>query len=84
MTSAADPPPPAEPRRPAPSANRFRSFAKYSGLAFQMLAVIGAFAWAGVWLDRHFHTKNPWWTVGLMLLGVLGAMAQIIRSLTRE
>lgn len=80
----ADDTPPPSPAKPAAAATRFRSFAKYSGLAFQMLAIIGAFAWAGVWLDRHFQTQNPWWTVGLMLFGVLGAMAQIIRSLTKE
>lgn len=68
----------------APRSNdRLRSFAKYSSIAFQMLATIGLSAWAGVWLDGHFHTKNPWWTIGLMLSGVLVALYQVIRSLTK-
>ena len=76
-------PPPAPPpgsHEPA----RLRAFAKYSGIAFQMLATIGGCAWLGVWLDGHFATKNPWFTIGLMLFGVLAALYQVIRSLTRE
>lgn len=48
-----------------------------------MLATIGLSAWAGTWLDRHFQTKNPWWTIGLMLFGVLAALYQVIRGLTK-
>ena len=66
-----------------PSTDRLRSFAKYSGIAFQMLATIGLSAWAGIWLDNHFHTKNPWYTIGLMLSGVLLALYQVIRGLTK-
>jgi ATP synthase protein I len=64
--------------------DRMRSFAQYSGLGFQMLATIGLCAWAGVKLDAHFQNKNPWYTIGLMLLGVLGAMYQVICSITRK
>ena len=42
-------------------------------MAFQMLAIIGLSAWLGTWLDGHFHTKNPWFTIGLMLLGLFAA-----------
>ena len=75
------PTPPAP--RPA-SSNRLRAFAKYSGLAFQMLAIIGGSTWLGTWLDARYHSHNPWFTIGLMLLGVLVALFQVIRSLTRE
>lgn len=65
------------------AAGRARTVAKYSGIAFQMLATIGLSAWAGVWLDGHFRTKTPWFTIGLMLAGVLVALYQVIRSLTK-
>jgi ATP synthase protein I len=68
---------------PPPLTDRLRSFAKYSGIAFQMLATIGLSAWAGISLDRHFQTKNPWWTIGFMLSGVLLALYQVIRGLAR-
>ena len=76
------PTPPAPP--PGGSNNRLRAFAKYSGLAFQMLAIIGGSTWLGTWLDARYHSRNPWFTIGLMLLGVLVALFQVIRSLTRE
>ncbi len=67
----------------ASGADRARAVAKYSGMAIQMLATIGLSAWAGVRLDAHFQTKTPWYTIGLMLAGVLVALYQVIRSLTK-
>jgi F0F1-type ATP synthase assembly protein I len=64
--------------------SRFRTFAKYSGIAFQMLAIIGLSTWLGTWLDAHYQSKNPWFTIALMLLGLLVATYQVIRSLTKE
>jgi len=69
---------------PTPGSDRLRAFAKYSGIAFQMLAIIGLSAWLGVWLDKHFATQTPWFTIGLMLFGVLAALYQVIRSLTKD
>ena len=72
------------PDSPPPGSDRLRAVAKYSGLAFQMLAIIGFSTWLGTWLDRHFQLKNPWCTISLMLLGVLVALVQVIRGLTKE
>lgn len=69
---------------PPNGSDRYRAIAKYSGLAFQMLAIIGGSTWLGTWLDGRFHTRNPWFTIGLMLLGVLVALLQVIRGLTKE
>ncbi|GAB3296971.1 AtpZ/AtpI family protein [Hymenobacter humi] len=74
------PPPVPEPN----GSTRFRTFAKYSGIAFQMLAIIGLNTWLGTWLDDHYQTANPWFTIALMLLGLLLALYQVIRSLTKE
>jgi ATP synthase protein I len=49
-----------------------------------MLAIIGGSAWLGTLLDGRFQSKNPWFTIGLLLLGVLVAVFQVIRGLTRE
>ena len=75
---------PSPPEPPPAGSGRFRAFAKYSGIAFQMLAIIGLSTWLGTWLDGHFHSKNPWFTITLMLLGLLLALYQVIRSLTKE
>ena len=82
ISMATNPLPPSDADGPD-SPDRLRAFAKYSGIAFQMLATIGLSAWAGTWLDRHFATKNPWYTIGLMLFGVLVALYQVIRGLTK-
>ena len=64
------------------SASGRSALAKYSGIAVQMVAIIGLSAWAGIWLDKHFQTHTPWYTIGLMVAGVVLALYQVIRSLT--
>jgi len=49
-----------------------------------MLAIIGLSTWAGVWLDGHFQTKTPWYTIGLTLTGIFGALYQVIRSASSD
>ena len=64
------------------SARNSSAIGKYSGIAVQMIAIIGLSTWAGVWLDGHFHTQTPWYTIGLTLTGIFGALYQVIRSAT--
>ncbi|RYU78910.1 AtpZ/AtpI family protein [Hymenobacter persicinus] len=64
--------------------DRLRSFAKYSGLGFQMLAIIGLCTYGGLKLDEHYHTRNPWFTIGLMVFGLVAATYQIIRAVSRN
>ena len=72
-----------EPSKPETPADQASNVAKYSGIAFNMLAIIGLSAWAGTWLDAHFQNKTPYYTVGLMVLGLFIALYQVIRSLTK-
>ena len=73
----------ADPSKPDTPADQASSLAKYSGIAFTMLAIIGLSTWAGIWLDGHFHTTTPWFTLVLMLLGLFVALYSVIRSLTK-
>lgn len=66
------------------SASSGSALAKYSGIAVQMAAIIGLSTWAGVWLDGHFHSKTPWYTIGLTLTGIFLALYQVIRSVTSD
>ena len=72
------------PKRPDNSSDRLRAVARYSGIGAQMLATIGLSTWAGYWLDGHFQTKTPWFTLSLMLLGLFAALYNVIRSVTRD
>ena len=74
---------PNSPDSPPAGPKRRQAIMKYSGLAFQMLGIIGGSAWLGTWLDGRLGTQ-PWLTIGLLLLGVFLAVFQVIRSLTKE
>jgi ATP synthase protein I len=48
-----------------------------------MIGTIGLAAWAGIKLDEHFHIESHMFTVGLMLLGVIGSMYLVIKGLMK-
>ncbi|UOR04433.1 AtpZ/AtpI family protein [Hymenobacter aerilatus] len=75
---------PTPPEPDSDSDSRLRALAKYSGLGFQMLGIIGVFTFIGIKLDDYLNTKKPWWTVAFVLVGVISAMYQVIRSVTQD
>lgn len=56
------------------------SYAKFSGVAFQMIAVIGVFAFAGYKIDEAGNHKVKWATAALSLIGVFISLYIVIRS----
>ncbi|MDN5288235.1 MAG: AtpZ/AtpI family protein [Mucilaginibacter sp.] len=56
------------------------SIAKFGGIAFQMIAVIGLFAFAGYKIDEAAGHRVKWVTAALSLIGVFIALYIIIRS----
>lgn len=61
--------------------NEANSIAKYGGIAFQMVAVIGLFAYAGYRIDKATGHSVQWVTAILSLFGVCIAMYIIFKSL---
>jgi ATP synthase protein I len=59
----------------------FSSYAHYSGIAFQMIAIIGIVTFVGSLLDDYYETSKPYLTAGLSLLSVLIAIFVVIRQL---
>lgn len=57
------------------------SYAQYGGMAFQMIAIIGIFAFAGYKIDHSRSAKTPIFTAVLSLLGVCISLYIIIRSI---
>jgi F0F1-type ATP synthase assembly protein I len=57
-----------------------RDFARYSGLAFQMLGIILVTAWGGVKLDKLTGWHTPVFTIVLSLLGVFAAIYIAIKD----
>ncbi len=54
-------------------------FIRYSGLAFEMIAIMGIGVLAGVKIDQWLDLDFPAFTLGLMILSVVGAVYHAIR-----
>lgn len=55
-------------------------FARFSTVGIQMGVIIALFTWLGTYLDEKYHTKTPWWTIGLSLFGVIAGLVLVIRE----
>ena len=76
-------------KKPSESSNQqkqsqLNSYLKYSGLAFQMMAVIGLAVWAGMKLDAWLEMKFPVFLVTLTLAGVAATLVITIKGLPKE
>ena len=59
------------------------AYAKYSGLGFQMIAVIGVFTFAGYKIDQAAQHQVKWVTAILSLVGVFISLYIVIVSLKK-
>jgi len=57
------------------------SYARYSGLAFQMLAIIGIGTFGGVKLDQWLKLGFPVFTIILALASVFAAIYSAVKGL---
>ncbi|MFD0765504.1 AtpZ/AtpI family protein [Mucilaginibacter lutimaris] len=69
-----------EQKQPNDSGKAVNAYAKYTGLAFQMIAVIGIFAFAGYEIDKAGQHTTMWVTAALSLAGVFVSLYLVIRS----
>ena len=63
-----------------PTAN----YAKYTGIAFQMLGTIGLGVYAGLKLDEWQQNKFPVWTLSFSLGSVAGSLYLLIKQVKNE
>ena len=64
---------------------RYNDYARFSGMAIQMGAIIALGTWGGTKLDAYFVMKKfPVFTITLSLLSVFAAMYFVIRSLGKK
>jgi ATP synthase protein I len=57
-----------------------KDFARYSGLAFQMIGIILITTWGGVKLDKLTGWNTPVFTIILSLLGVFAAIYTAVKD----
>ncbi len=55
----------------------------FSGIALQMLIIIGGSIWLGVYIDESIANDFPFFTVVFSLVGVFVALIQVITSLKK-
>jgi hypothetical protein len=60
------------------------SYVKYTGVAFQMLATIGIFAFVGYKIDEYNQIDNFLCTALLGIVGVAISLYQVIKSLNKN
>ena len=59
-------------------------FARYSGMAFQMIAIILVATWGGTRLDKMLEMNTPVFTIILSLLGVFAALYTSLRDFIKR
>jgi ATP synthase protein I len=59
---------------------QLKSFVRFSGLAFQLFAVIGIGTWCGYWLDGRMQLQVPIFT----FIGALLSLTLVIFYLIRQ
>jgi hypothetical protein len=70
-----------KPSKPKGTAN---AFAKYSGIAFKMLLIIGVFTYMGTLIDTYYPNKYKLATLSLSFTGVGLALYTTLRNLIKD
>lgn len=65
----------------SPEKKALNSYAKYTGVAFQMMAIIGGSAFIGYKIDEYYDHETQWVTALACVLGVCLSIYQTIRQL---
>lgn len=70
-------------RKPNPL-NQYNVYIKYSGLAFQMLAIMALATWGGIALDDYMEFEFPVFTLTFILIALIGIIIYIIKSVSED
>lgn len=62
---------------------RLNDYAKYSGMVFQMLAVIGTGVYGGIKIDEWLNMNFPVFTIALSVISVILAIYSVIKDLIK-
>ncbi|HEX3383642.1 MAG TPA: AtpZ/AtpI family protein [Mucilaginibacter sp.] len=59
-------------------------YVKFTGMGFQMIAIIAIFTYIGYRIDESMHHQTKWVTAMLALIGVFISMYVVISSLKKS
>ncbi|MDX5346518.1 MAG: AtpZ/AtpI family protein [Hymenobacteraceae bacterium] len=71
-------------KEPKNRQNEVKPYLKYSGLAFQMIAVMLVAALGGQKLDEYLNMKYPVFTTIFLIVAVVASIYLLIVSLTKN
>jgi len=63
---------------------KFDNFIRYSGLGFEMMAIIGGFTFLGFKIDQWMKNDFKGFTLGLAIFSVIAAIFYGTRSLLKK
>ncbi len=72
------------PKKKSQNHENLNNYAKYSGIAFQMIFIILAGLFLGIKMDKWFHTNDPIFTAILSALAVIVATYAVIKDLLKK
>jgi len=64
--------------------NKFDAFIRYSSLAFEMMAIIALGTFLGYKIDQWMDNEFKGFTLGLMILSVVGAVFYSTRNILKK
>lgn len=67
-------------REKKPENDQMAKYARFTGIGFQMIAIILISVWGGIKLDKLFLFETPVFTAILSLLGVFAAIYTAIKD----
>lgn len=68
------------PNKVQKSKKQLDTFIRYSSLAFEMIGIMGFGVFLGIKIDHWLNLSFPGFTLGLMILSVVGAIYHAIRK----
>ena len=63
---------------------KFDTFIRYSGLGFEMMSIIATGTFAGYKIDQWMNNDFRGFTLGLMILSVIGAVIYSVRNFMKK
>jgi F0F1-type ATP synthase assembly protein I len=74
---------PNPPKQNNQKSSGLHDYARYSGMAFQMIIIIAAFVWAGKKIDDYFFQSRRIFIIILSLLGVFISIYIVLKDLLK-
>ncbi|WP_424492838.1 AtpZ/AtpI family protein [Salinimicrobium sp. GXAS 041] len=61
--------------------SQLKNWAIFTGIAFEMGGTIFLCAWAGKELDERYSSERNWFTIGLVLFGLVASVLVVLKQL---